>query len=362
MARIVFGLGTRAVDRVGSDFPRMIPLGLPGLRPEVKTEDVVRVSQRDVDVIDLETNQLRTVPIAEVIAEGGAIPGAGEVFSTLSHGSLRPILGSGFATDPTSLVANFDGFTNSSGWPRLIRWCLRHLEAAYGSPVDIEFASDGERFTLLQCRPQAMGRVRAPSRPDGPVEAEDVLFTSTREVLSGRARDLEWIVLIDPRDYQLLRTEPERAKVARTVAVLNDALAGRRFLLMGPGRWGSQDSRLGVRVGWSDICHASVLVEIARRQGGYVPEISFGSHFFQDLVESEIQYLALYPDDPGEVYSEAFFNRATNRLGDLIPDDAGEGTAVRLIHVPSETEQRLLHLDMDGDEQSAIAYFAAPSP
>ena len=68
---------------------------------------------------------------------------------------------------------------------------------------------------------------------------------------------------------------------------------------MGPGRWGSRgDIKLGVRVTYSDINNAAMIIEVARKKGNYVPDVSFGTHFFQDLVESGIRYLPLYPDDP----------------------------------------------------------------
>ena len=89
---------------------------------------------------------------------------------------------------------------------------------------------------------------------------------------------------------------------------------------MGPGRWGSRgDIRLGVPVTYADISNAAVLVEIARKKGGYLPDLSFGTHFFQDLVESTIRYLPLYPDDPDVVFNEAFFLRAANALAEPRP-------------------------------------------
>ena len=93
---------------------------------------------------------------------------------------------------------------------------------------------------------------------------------------------------------------------------------------MGPGRWGSRgDIRLGVPVTYADINNAAVLIEIARQKGDYVPDLSFGTHFFQDLVESHIRYLPLYPDDPEVVFNEAFFRNAPNVLASLAPELRG---------------------------------------
>ena len=78
--------------------------------------------------------------------------------------------------------------------------------------------------------------------------------------------------------------------MARVVRLLNERLSGNRFILMGPGRWGTRDLRMGIHVGYADINNTRMLIEIARPVGGFVPEVSFGSHFFQDLVESNIRY------------------------------------------------------------------------
>jgi len=66
---------------------------------------------------------------------------------------------------------------------------------------------------------------------------------------------------------------------------------------MGPGRWGSTNIELGVNTGYADIDNASVLVEVAREKAGQRPEVSYGTHFFQDLIESNILYLPVYPDE-----------------------------------------------------------------
>jgi len=141
------------------------------------------------------------------------------------------------------------------------------------------------------------------------------------------------------------------------VGELNRKLPNRRFILMGPGRWGSRgDIKLGVRVDYADINHARLLVEIARRKGDYVPDVSFGTHFFQDLVEADIAYLPLYPDEPGKVFNTDFLQDAPNALAELLPDRKDLEHVVRVIHVPAVTGGKLLDVVMDGDEGLALAF------
>ncbi len=360
MARLVFGLGTRAVDRVATDTPRIIPLGMPALRPEVTDADVLRAAQSQVDVIDIEANRFDTVPVPQVLAQPGMMANLGQVMSVLEHGVLRPLIGDGLSADADDLVVTFDGLARSSPYPAFLRWCLQTLERAYGCPVDIELAFDGSAVHLLQCRTQAVrrstGHVALPTH----LPPERVVFSATRDVLGGTVHDIRYVVLIDPRDYNQLPSDDRRISVGQVVREINRLLEGQRFALMGPGRWGSRDMRMGVRVGYSDIDQCCLLVEIARRQGGYVPEVSFGSHFFQDLVESDIKYLSLYPDDPGQRMDEAFFQRASV-LEKLLPHRADFADVVRVIDIPAVSGGMFLQVDMDEERQLALGTLAPPA-
>ena len=156
---------------------------------------------------------------------------------------------------------------------------------------------------------------------------------------------------MDPEGYSRLGDLSELRDVSRAVGSLNQILPKRQFILMGPGRWGSRgDVKLGVSVTYSDINNTAVLIEIARKKGNYVPDLSFGTHFFQDLVESGIRYLPLYPDDPGVVFNEPFFRKSENILARLLPDLAHLADTVRVIDVP----------DADGRPGAARAHERRP--
>ncbi len=356
IARLVFGLGTRAVDRVSRDFPRMVPLGAPTLRPEVETRDVCRFSQFDVDAINLERNAFETLPIRDLLGEE-PFPALDQVMSVLTDGHLRRPVSRLLTSDPDELVVTFDKFVHESPFPGVLRWALRTLEEAYGQPVDIEFAYDGERLHLLQCRPQVTRRRGAPVVLPAGLDPARQVFSSRRDVTTGAASGLEVVVVVDPADYDPLPTNERRLQVARAVRLLNQRLAGRPFALLGPGRWGTRDPRMGIPAGYADINNTRLLVEIARAKDGVVPEASFGSHFFQDLVESDILYLALYPDEPGS-YNEEFLLRSPNVLAEIVPECADLGDVVRVIDVPRVTGGLHLHVAMDGDQQRAVGYVA----
>jgi hypothetical protein len=148
-------------------------------------------------------------------------------------------------------------------------------------------------------------------------------------------------------------------EVGRAVSRLNKLLPKRQFILIGPGRWGSRgDIRLGVPVTYSEINGSAMLVEIARKKGNYVPELSFGTHFFQDLVESSIRYLPLYPDEPGNVLNEELLRRGPNILSQLLPEHAGEAGVITVIDVPSQSGGRILRVALNAELEAAMAYLA----
>lgn len=355
VARIVMGLGTRAVDRVASDFPRMVPLGAPTLRPEVTTQDIVRYSQRGVDAIDLSRNAFVTVPLEELVTHE-RLPGLDQVVSVHDAGHLHRPVGTMVDADPRDLVVTFDKWTAATPYPAFLRWALSALERAYGHPVDIEFAYDGARFHLLQCRPQSIRKPHPSVRLPHDLPADRVVFSAARDVQAGCVDGIEFVVCVDPLDYDPLPTHEARGGVSRAIARLNQKLAQRRFILMGPGRWGTRDPLMGIRCGYADIDNARMLIEIARARGSFVPEASFGSHFFQDLVESDIQYLALYPDDRECVYDERFLRRGPNVLAAMLPEFAGLADVVRVIDVRAARGGRTLRVDMDEDAQKAAGY------
>ena len=119
---------------------------------------------------------------------------------------------------------------------------------------------------------------------------------------------------------------------------------------------------MGIHVGYADINNTRMLIEIARPLGDFVPEVSFGSHFFQDLVESNIRYLALYPEQEGNLFDEAFLHGSPNALPHLIPEVADYAEVVRVIAVGEVTGGPLLNVDMDGDSETALGYLSEQRP
>jgi len=362
MARLVVGLGTRAVDRTGDDYPVLVALEQPMLRAVQQPVEVYRYSQHEVDVVDLTEGQFRTLPLIDLLRRvGRRLPQMTQLFSIYRNDQLLPLVGVMAQMDPRELVVTFDGLVRAT-FPADLKEILDILEEGLGEPVDVEFAHDGEHLHMLQCRALSLGsaakRVPVPSG----VSLADSVFSAVRHVQMGQVRNQEYVVLVDPRDYEKLPSREAMLEVAKAIGTLNRVLPERRFVLMGPGRWGSRgDIKLGVPVTYADICHTSMLVEIARMKGSYLPDVSFGTHFFQDLVESGISYLPLYPDEDEVIWSREFLEESPNRLTELAPRYERLADVVRVIHVPSVASGRLLHVIMDGEDDRALAYLGPPS-
>jgi len=145
--------------------------------------------------------------------------------------------------------------------------------------VDIEFAWDEEKLYLLQCRSLSIrkeaGRVIIPED----VEKDQILFKTKAGLSNSIVNDVEYIVYVNPKAYDQLQTVGEKMKIASVVNLLNKQFAGKRYALMGPGRWGSNDINLGVRVTYADINSTELLVEIAFAKEGYTLKFRMGRIF-----------------------------------------------------------------------------------
>jgi hypothetical protein len=362
MARIVLGLGTRAVDRTVTDYPVLVALEQPTLRAVQQPDETYRYSQHEVDVIDLRESGFTSLPLAELLERvGRQLPNMSRMFSIYRDRQLLPMVSIMTTLDPREMVVTCNGLADSE-FPRELKEILDILQSGLGEPVDVEFAHDGEKLYMLQCR--SLRRGPSATRVEIPWHIPDdhCVFSAERYVQMAQVRNLEYIVLVDPRDYEKLPSREAMLEVARAVGTLNRALPERSFVLMGPGRWGSRgDIRLGVPVTYSDICHTALLVEIARQRGEYRPDVSFGTHFFNDLVESQIAYLPLYPDEPNVIWNDDFLRDSPNVLASITPAFAELGDAVRVINIPEVTNGLFLQVVMDAEEDKALGYLAPPT-
>lgn len=360
--RLVWGLGTRAVDRVDRDYPRMISLSHPQLRPETTAAAVRQHSQWYVDVVDLEDNLFKTLPLRQVLDE--SYPQL-RLIASLDEGEyMQEIFSSGGLDDNSKYVLTFDKLTKDRKFIELMRHALQRLEKLYKTPVDIEFVveatnNDGPHYQLniVQCRPLSQreeGAVKIPSD----IPKEDILFTAHDLIPDGKAEDIRYVVFVDPETYRDIPDHVIKLELGRAISRLNQQLADEPYILMGPGRWGSANLDLGVRVSYIDIHNTKVLIEIGVPQDGQMPELSYGTHFLQDLVEAGIHSLPLHLGNGKSKLNWEFFRESPNCLTELSPEDEALVDYLRVIDITAVTGGRRIKILMDGEADEAVGFLA----
>jgi hypothetical protein len=196
------------------------------------------------------------------------------------------------------------------------------------------------------------------SIPDDLPEA-DVILSTRRMVPRGAVHGIRFVLFVPPEDYFSLESPTERTKLEREIGALNAALKGETFICVGPGRWGTSTPNLGVHVAYGDIYNTRALVELSGSEVGTDPEPSFGTHFFQDLMEAHIFPLAVNLDDKDAVFNRKFFFETPNRLDEWRHAPNGEACrALKLIKVEDFRPGSFINLIMDDDEGRAAAFLS----
>jgi hypothetical protein len=360
--RLVWGLGTRAVDRVGNDYPRLVALSHPLIRPETSPKEKRRYSQQLIDLINLEENSFETLPVHQVLDRRYPLL---RYLAQLDEGGYLSTIRSAVPDgDMDQLVLTFEGLLQRSPLAERMKTILQTLEEHYHTPVDMEFAiyltgldklRPEVQISLLQCRPQAHAEGKIAHLPEN-LPPEDIVFSTRRMIPQGEVSGIRYVIFVTPEGYFSLDTQAARTKLRQTIGKLNIKLAEESFICIGPGRWGTTNPDLGVHVGYADIYNTRALIELAGQGIGSEPEPSYGTHFFQDLVEADIYPLAIYLDDDDIVFNRDFFYNTPNRLTDLVPKVGELEDSLRLIEVSSFRAGHHLELVMDATEKQAVAY------
>ena len=332
MVRLVFGLGTRAVNRVEGDYPRVIALDDPLRRPVSDMDDLRRFSQHYVDVLNINDNELQEVSLEEAVAAARDLDY--RPLLTRDEELTRRQQERG-ATREVNLLT-FDGLLRTD-FCATLQSMMKTLEQAYDYPVDIEFTVNHDHrnemhINLVQCRPlQARGAVRDVHFPRE-VDPDRILFASAGNFMGGNvAQTLQRIVVVNPAAYVALSTSG-KYDIARLVGRINRLYSRQEMptMLIGPGRWGTSTPSLGVPVDFAEINNATALVEVASQSDGLMPELSFGTHFFQDLVEMEIFFVALFPERPTTTFQPDRLAQRPNALTKHFPNEQRYADVVQI--------------------------------
>lgn len=377
--RLAFGLGTRAVDRLDDDYVRIVALNAPLPRPEKDLEEAKKHTQRKADLINLKENRFETVPIRDAIS---MLPDKlRQYFCREDREAAERARDLGLPAK-SAWQPDFTALFEKTDFPQRMRELLSVLEAAYEHPVDVEFtvncilSDDGDladyRINLVQCRPFQVKLMGTGSIGILPRHIEEQnLFLESDGPIVGRsmAAPVARLVYVSSQAYTALSTQDKYA-LARLIGLVarrpepcsscgpeskNEGIV----LLVGPGRWGTSTPSMGVPVAFNDIKDVKVLVELALMHEGLVPDVSLGTHFFNDLVEMDMLYFAVFPERKNCLFNEAFITHASRFLRIVPPDNE---LLARALTVLESTEQAELRLFADATAQHAVCYLVTQSP
>jgi pyruvate,water dikinase len=351
--RLVFGLGTRAVDRSDDDYTRLVALNAPQRRPESNFEEVRQYAQRRVDYLDLQANRLVSGHFLDVVADSADVPV--EMFASADPQRPQKVW-----------VPTFNNLLTATDFVQDMREALRVLQEAYEYPVDVEFTLNfvddrSYKIHIVQCRPLPVKGMEAPRPSAATVAQADMLITASGAVI-GHSRHIriDRFVYVSPSAYSRLVLQ-DRYEVARLIGRINQAgetPGGSCTMLLGPGRWGTGDPFLGIPVTFAEISRASVLCEIVAMHEHLVPDVSLGTHFLNEVVETDMLYLALFPQRGNNYLSTEWFENAPNRLLQILPKAGLWADTIRVIDAAAASGQHgSVFLDADPFEQKVICYF-----
>jgi len=301
IAAVALGLGRAVVD--GGKCLTFCPRYPRNLVQFSSVEDILANSQREFWALDLGHAGRGRDPLADLRELRFGLEAAE------SDGTLHN-LGSTYSLDnnviydglsrPGTRIVSFAPVLKHGVFPlaAILEQLIRIGEDAFGRPVEAEFAvclpknpADSAEFGFLQIRPLVLSREGEELRMED-VSPERLVCHSTKALGNGRIEDLRDLVVVDFHRFERGRSQ----EVAEGVAHLNAKLSelGTPYMLIGVGRWGSNDPWLGIPVEWDEISGARVIIEAGFRDFRVTP--SQGSHFFQNLTAFQVGYLTVNPD------------------------------------------------------------------
>ena len=305
MLRLVMGLGTSAVDRTEGSYPRLVSLDQPEASPSVTIAEKHQFSQKKVEAMDVKEHCLSRIELKQLTPH---LPGyLGKILLEHDYDAERRFLDRGIMKDIRFISCS--GLVKNQELMGQIKMIMQLLEEEYSQPVDIEYtinlADNGEYLiNLLQCRPLQAFRDTGMAEIPEDIPEENIILENVGASM-GRSRKLaiDRIVYVDPVAYYQMPYN-RKAGIADFIRRVNWAYRDKekKMILIAPGRIGTSSPELGVPTAFADISAFEVICEVEEKTVGYNPELSYGSHFFQDLVEAEILYTAVFSDAKTKAY------------------------------------------------------------
>lgn len=347
MLRLVMGLGTSAVDRTEGSYPRLVSLEDPEASPSTTIAEKHQYSQKRVEAMDVSRHCLTRLDVKELLPH---LPSyLAKALLEHDYEAERRFRERGTRRDIRFISCA--GLVKNKELMGLMQRIMGTLEKEYEHPVDIEYtinlADNGEYLiNLLQCRPlQALKDTGTAAIPGNIPEDTIILESEGSSMGLSRNLTIDRIVYVDPKAYYEMPYN-EKPRIADFIRRINWVYREKekKLMLIVPGRIGTSSPELGVPTTFADISGFEVICEVEEKTAGYNPELSYGSHFFQDLVEAEILYTAVFSNEKTSIWRPEMFDyfpdisqefaedEEKNYAGAIIKVFDTEGRGCRLYH------------------------------
>ena len=332
MLRLVMGLGTSAVDRTEGSYPRIVNLDMPEKSSYSSSADKHKFSQGKAEIINMSSHQLEKLTYDKLEAD---IPKYLENV-LLEHDYEAESRFREMGRPRQIKFISCKGLVANKQLMEQMKRMLRCIQDEYEYPVDTEFTiniSDNGDYSvdLLQCRPLQIQKTSSGTViPEGITEDKILLESKGSSMGMSKASELDVIVYVDPVNYYNMPYKDKPA-VARLIGKLNWHYRdlGKHMMLIVPGRVGTTSPELGVPTSFADISAFEIICETEETKAGYNPELSYGSHIFQDLVEAEILYTAVFNNSK----TIHFHPEKLTSSPDEVSNFAGEIDLSDIVHV-----------------------------
>ncbi|MBN1215752.1 MAG: pyruvate phosphate dikinase [Candidatus Lokiarchaeota archaeon] len=360
LIRLVFGLGTRAVERFDDDYTRIVALGASNRRPETSVLETQKYNQRKVDVIDLENNEFLTKYFDDIVLNSPKLPI--ELFGTRDFSIEQKFKELGKIRSYYYL--DLDKIILKTPLIKDIYNILQTLSKIYKYPIDIEFAinftkKSDYKIYILQCRPFQIKNENEIIEEPQNIKYEDIIFKTNGPIIGkGMSTKVDILIYVVPELYGKLPNQ-QRSLIARLIGRINQKLVkteDKIILLAGPGRWATSSPSLGIPVTFYEINKISIICEIAEMHENLTPDASLGTHFFNDLVENNMLYLSINPKNQGSILNKEKLNNMDNCLDKILPEAVKYKDIIKIIEYNEESNQKKMKIYSDTINQTAILY------
>ncbi len=339
MLRLVMGLGTSAVDRTEGSYPRIVNLDMPEKSSYSSSADKHKFSQGKAEVINMTTRELEKMSYEKMEQD---IPKYLEKIllehDTEAESRLREM---GRRREVKFISCK--GLVANSPLMDQMRRMLHRIQEEYEYPVDTEFtiniSENGEySIDLLQCRPLQVQKGKTGNVVPEDIPEERILLESVGTSMGiSKTSSLDLIVYVDPVKYYELPFK-DKDLVAKLIGKINWHYRDmdKHMMLIVPGRVGTTSPELGVPTSFADISAYDIICETEESRAGYNPELSYGSHIFQDLVEAEILYTAIFQGEKTKKYSPEKLTSSKDLINEFDYSDVLEG----VIHIYDVSDRK----------------------